>query len=101
MNQTREEKFEATIVEAFPSGLPSFVDLSNVERNNIILEKYLKLGDLVVMHMDKEARGWALKVYLMARSASWLGSAATRTMPLGFTTTAARLVSTKVTAWRR
>lgn len=61
MNQTREEKFEATIVEAFPSGLPSFVDLSNVERNNIILEKYLKLGDLVVMHMDKEARGLGVK----------------------------------------
>lgn len=40
---------------------PRKIDVSEIKRDNIVLEKYLRIGDLVVMHMDKEARDWGRK----------------------------------------
>ncbi|MET0980253.1 MAG: hypothetical protein ABWX90_03295 [Candidatus Saccharimonadales bacterium] len=37
---------------------PRVVDIANIKRDNIVLERYLHIGDVVVMHMDKEAREW-------------------------------------------
>lgn len=39
----------------------TFVDVSEIKRDNISLTYYLRVGDAVVMHMDAEARGWGRK----------------------------------------
>lgn len=40
---------------------PRVVDIANIERDGIYFAKYLRIGDMVVMHMDKEAREWGSK----------------------------------------
>lgn len=57
MNTNRQETAIDTLITCLSANdLPRSVDLTGVKRDNIVLEKYLRVGDLVVMHLDEESR---------------------------------------------
>lgn len=56
--KTNAQAFEALFAKMASGKIapPAVTNIAEIKRDNIVLEKYLRVGDLVVMHMDEESR---------------------------------------------